>query len=142
MRLPATLAYVVHMYNSTTSDISVSVLPVYIDERSKPAKGQYFWAYRVVIQNQSSKTVQLISRYWHIRDGNGKVQEVSGSGVVGEKPVIEPGQSYEYTSGCPLKTTSGIMSGHYMMKTPEGKILKIAIPTFSLDLPDAQPTFN
>ena len=142
LRLQPDLAYVVRMYNTITSDISVSVLPVYIVERSKPGQSQYYWAYRVVIKNESSEAIQLISRYWHIRDGNGKVQEVSGAGVVGEKPMIEPGQSYEYTSGCPLKTSSGIMAGHYTMQKSDGSLVNITIPTFSLDLPDAQPTVN
>ncbi len=130
------------MYNSITSDISVSVLPVYIDERSKPEDSRYFWAYRVVIENKSGEPVQLVSRYWHITDGNGQVEEVSGRGVVGEQPVIKPGSSFEYTSGCPLETPSGIMVGHYVMKRPEGAIFKVAIPAFSLDLPDCQPTYN
>jgi ApaG protein len=130
------------MYNSITCDISVSVLPVYIDERSKPEDSRYFWAYRVVVENRSNESVQLLSRYWHITDGNGLVEEVSGAGVVGEQPVLKPGESYEYTSGCPLDTPSGIMVGHYMMKKQDGVTIKIAIPAFSLDLPDNHPTYN
>jgi ApaG protein len=136
------LAYAGDMYNSITSDISVSVLPVYIDERSKPEEGQYFWAYRVVVENHSRESVQLISRYWHITDGNGLVEEVNGAGVVGEQPELKPGESYEYTSGCPLDTPSGIMVGHYIMKRQDGVSIKVAIPAFSLDLPDYQPTYN
>jgi len=130
------------MYNSITSDISVSVLPVYIDERSKPEEGRYFWAYRVVVENRSSESVQLISRYWHITDGNGQVEEIRGAGVVGEQPVLKPGGSFEYTSGCPLDTPSGIMVGHYVMKKQDGAVVNVAIPAFSLDLPDCQPTYN
>jgi ApaG protein len=130
------------MYNSITCDISVSVLPVYIDERSKPEDGRYFWAYRVVVENRSNESIQLLSRYWHITDGNGLVEEVSGAGVVGEQPVLKPGESYEYTSGCPLDTPSGIMVGHYMMKKQDGVTVKVAIPAFSLDLPDNHPTYN
>ncbi|MCF6322442.1 MAG: Co2+/Mg2+ efflux protein ApaG [Rhizobiaceae bacterium] len=130
------------MYNSITSDISVSVLPVYIDERSKPEDSRYFWAYRVVVENRSGEPVQLVSRYWHITDGNGHVEEVSGAGVVGEQPLIKPGGSFEYTSGCPLDTPSGIMAGHYVMKRPDDSIFEVAIPAFSLDLPDCQPTYN
>ena len=129
------------MYNSITSDISVSVLPVYIDERSKPEENHYFWAYRVVVENSSSDTFQLISRYWHITDGNGAVEEVKGAGVVGEQPILNPGDTYEYTSGCPLKTPSGIMVGHYIMKRQDGVSLKVAIPAFSLDLPDFNPSY-
>ena len=130
------------MYNSITRDISVSVLPVYIDERSKPEENQYFWAYRVVVENRSGETVQLVSRYWHITDGNGKIEEVSGPGVVGEKPILKHGDSYEYTSGCPLETASGIMVGHYVMKRQDGISIKVAIPAFSLDLPDFHPIYN
>ncbi len=136
------LAYVVDMYNSITSDISVSVLPVYIDERSKPEEGMYFWAYRVVVENRSDDSVQILSRHWHITDGNGLVEEVDGAGVVGEQPVIEAGDSFEYTSGCPLDTPSGIMVGHYVVKKADGDTIKVAIPAFSLDLPDFQPTYN
>ncbi len=130
------------MYNSITSDISVSVFPVYVDERSEPDIGRYFWAYRVVIENRSKSTVQLVSRYWHITDGNGVVEEVSGAGVVGEQPILGPGDVYEYTSGCPLGTPSGIMKGHYKMRDQDGNSLDIAIPAFSLDLPDNHPTYN
>jgi ApaG protein len=136
------VSYVGAMYNSVTSDISVSVLPVYIDERSKPDENYYFWAYRVVVENRSHDAVQLISRYWQITDGNGLVEEVSGAGVIGEQPLLKPGESYEYTSGCPLKTTSGIMVGHYIMKRQDGVSIKVAIPAFSLDLPDIHPIYN
>jgi ApaG protein len=136
------LAYVVQMYNLITSDISVSVLPVYIDERSSPEECKYFWAYRVVIENRSDESVQLVSRYWHITDGNGSAEEVNGAGVVGEQPILQPGDTYEYTSGCPLDTPSGIMVGHYVMKKSDLSTFKVAIPAFSLDLPDFQPTYN
>ncbi len=130
------------MYNSITSEISVSVLPVFIDERSDPQNSKYFWAYRVVIENLGTQSIQLISRYWHITDGNGQIEEVSGQGVVGETPVIEPGKSFEYTSGCPLNTPSGIMKGHYVVRNNAGDEISVKIPAFSLDLPDIQPTYN
>ena len=130
------------MYNSITSDISVSVLPVYIDERSNPEEGKYFWAYRVVVENRSPQVIQILSRYWHITNGIGKIEEVTGAGVVGEQPILKPGDSYEYTSGCPLDTPSGIMVGHYVMQKHDGETIKISIPAFSLDLPDNNPTFN
>lgn len=130
------------MYLQTTHDISVNVLPVYIDERSDPERNLYFWAYQVIIQNNSEHTVQLINRYWHITDGNGAIEEVSGEGVVGEQPFIAPGEQYEYTSGCPLKTPSGIMVGHYELQIQNGSIIRVAIPAFSLDLPDANPLYN
>ncbi len=102
----------------------------------------YFWAYRVVVENRSDDSVQILSRHWHITDGNGLIEEVDGAGVVGEQPVIEAGDSFEYTSGCPLDTPSGIMVGHYVVKKADGDTIKVAIPAFSLDLPDFQPTYN
>lgn len=129
------------MYRKHTHDILVSVLPVYIDERSDPDRNLYFWAYRVQIENQSGRPVQLISRYWHITNALGSIEEVSGEGVVGEQPVINPGETYEYTSGCPLDTPSGIMMGHYIMVSGDDQ-LTVDIPAFSLDLPDAEPVIN
>lgn len=130
------------MYRKSTHDIEISVLPVYIDERSDPDADRYFWAYRVQILNQGDRPVQLISRYWHITDATGRVEEVSGEGVVGEQPVLEPGIQYEYTSGCPLATPSGIMVGHYEMRCENGSMIRVDIPAFSLDLPDADPVYN
>lgn len=130
------------MYREITNDIIVNVLPVYIDERSDPERNLYFWAYRVTIQNDSLQSVQLLNRYWHITDANGAIEEVSGEGVVGEQPVIPAGKQYEYTSGCPLKTPSGIMVGHYELQKQDGSLIKVAIPAFSLDLPDANPVYN
>lgn len=130
------------MFHAETHDIRVSVMPVYIDERSSPDEDRYFWAYRVSIQNKGRSTVQLISRYWHIVDGKGREQVVEGEGVVGEQPVLQPGESYEYTSGCPLTTPSGFMEGHYIMADSRGETLKVRIPQFSLDLPDERPSIN
>ena len=125
------------MYRAETRQIRVSVMPVYIDERSAPAENRYFWAYQVTIENNGGNTVQLLSRYWHIVDANGAVEEVRGPGVVGEQPVLGPGDSYEYTSGCPLTTPSGFMSGTYTMTDELGERFDVAIPAFALDLPDA-----
>lgn len=130
------------MYRKTTHDIEVSVLPVYIDERSDPDRNLYFWAYRVQIANHGNQAVQLVNRYWHITDALGAVEEVAGEGVVGEQPVIQPGEIYDYTSGCPLTTPSGIMVGHYEMRLQDGEMARVAIPAFSLDLPDAEPVIN
>lgn len=130
------------MFKATTHGVSVTVMPVYIDERSNPAASQYFWAYRVVIENNSDKTVQLMTRYWHITDSNGHVEEVNGDGVIGEQPTLNPGQNFSYTSGCPLSTASGIMVGYYMMQDETGEMLKIEIPAFPLDLPDLSPVIN
>lgn len=130
------------MYHETTHEITVSVLPVFIDERSDPQAGTYFWAYRVFIRNEGREPVTLLSRYWHITDANGRVEEVAGEGVVGEQPRIVPGEEHEYTSGCSLGTSSGFMKGHYIMQTDAGRQLRIIIPAFSLDLPDVNPVLN
>lgn len=130
------------MYTAVTRGIEVNVVPTFILERSDPDEGVYFWAYRVVIFNDGDQAVQIVSRYWQIIDANGKVKEVSGAGVVGEQPVLGKGDSYEYSSGCPLATESGIMQGHYCAKTESGETFNVLIPAFSLDLPDYSPTFN
>ncbi len=130
------------MYSKTTHRINVSVLPVFIDERSDPARNHYFWAYQVTIINNNPFTVKLISRYWHITDANGAIEEVSGSGVVGEQPTLLRDGKFEYTSGCPLKTPSGIMVGHYEFEIEGSQMIRVDIPAFSLDLPDAEPIYN
>jgi ApaG protein len=130
------------MYSATTRDIEVQVEPFYLEDRSDPAANRYVWAYRVTIDNQSDEFVQLLSRYWHITDGDGRVVEVRGPGVVGDQPELEPGDSYQYTSGCPLSTPSGIMVGRYTMRNARGELFDIAIPAFSLDLPGGRRTMN
>lgn len=123
------------MYSAITREIRVQVEPIYLDDQSEPDDAQYVWAYRVQIENEGTETVQLLTRYWHITDGMGRVQEVRGAGVVGEQPVLSPGESYEYTSGTPLPTPSGIMKGSYQMSTPSGEKFDIEVPAFSLDCP-------
>ena len=123
------------MYSAVTREIRVQVEPIYLDDQSEPDEAQYVWAYRVQIENEGTETVQLLSRYWHITDGMGRVQEVRGAGVIGEQPVLNPGESYEYTSGTPLPTPSGIMKGSYQMSTPSGEKFDIEVPAFSLDCP-------
>ena len=123
------------MYSAVTREIRVQVEPIYLDDQSEPDDAQYVWAYRVQIENEGTETVQLLTRYWHITDGMGRVQEVRGAGVVGEQPVLSPGDRYEYTSGTPLPTPSGIMKGSYQMSTPSGEKFDIEVPAFSLDSP-------
>jgi ApaG protein len=130
------------MYRAVTRQIEVSVEPFYLPDRSAPEESRYFWAYRVTIDNQSAELVQLLSRYWHITDGVGRTEEVRGPGVVGEQPELGPGDSYQYTSGCPLSTPSGIMVGHYTMRNKRGETFDVAIPAFSLDLPGTRHTVN
>lgn len=130
------------MYSAVTRNIEVNVEPFYLADRSDPGEGRYVWAYRVTIDNQSDDFVKLLSRYWHITDGTGRVEEVRGPGVVGEHPELNPGDSYQYTSGCPLPTPSGIMVGSYTMRNGRGETFDIDIPAFSLDIPDKERTVN
>ena len=129
-------------YAETTRAIRITVRPIYLADQSSPANGHYVFAYQVKIENQGQDTVQLRSRYWRITDGNGNVKEVRGAGVVGEQPTLAPGQSFEYTSGTPLPTASGIMVGTYQMVTEAGEKFEVAIPAFSLDAPDAARRLN
>ncbi len=123
------------MYRSTTRNIEVEVEPFYLDDRSEPEEGRYFWGYRITIVNNSDDAVQLMARYWRITDAVGRVEEVRGPGVVGEQPELNPGDSFQYTSGCPLRTSSGFMVGSYTMRTEAGELFEIDIPPFPLDLP-------
>jgi ApaG protein len=123
------------MYAETTRSITVTVRSFYLEDQSSPTDNHFVWAYHVRIENKGSETVQLRRRYWRITDGRGRVQEVRGAGVVGEQPILAPGESFEYTSGTPLATPSGIMTGTYEMETRSGEHFEIAIPAFSLDSP-------
>ena len=123
------------MYNRTTRSIHISVKPVYLDDQSEPDEDHYVWACQVRIENQGSHKVQLLNRHWRITDAGGRVKEVKGAGVVGEQPVLEPGESFEYTSGTPLSTPSGIMVGTYQMTDGMGDVFDVDIPAFSLDSP-------
>jgi ApaG protein len=130
------------MFSQTTHDIAVSVVPIFLEEESRPDEGHFFWAYRIQIDNLSPSAVRLLTRYWRIIDGNGRVEEVHGDGVVGEQPLIKPGANYRYTSGCPLPTPHGIMSGHYMMRTTDNALIRVEIPAFSLDSPSTGRSLN
>jgi ApaG protein len=123
------------MYAQTTHGIEVSVTPIYLEDESRPEENHFFWAYRITIANHSANPVKLLARYWRIVDGTGRVEEVHGEGVVGEQPLIKSGSSYQYTSGCPLATPHGIMSGHYTMRTSDSALIVVEIPAFSLDIP-------
>jgi ApaG protein len=123
------------MYKETTRSITVTVKPIYLEDQSSPAENHYVWAYQVRIENHGGETVQLRRRHWRITDALGRVQEVRGAGVVGEQPVLNPGDAFEYTSGTPLPTPSGIMVGSYEMET-------VAIPAFSLDSPHQTVRLN
>jgi ApaG protein len=130
------------MYETVTRGIRIRVTPQYLEEQSTPEESEFFWAYTVDIANESEETVQLRSRVWRITDGQGRTEEVRGPGVVGETPVIQPGNSFSYTSGCPLRTPSGIMVGSYQMVDAKGQLFDVEIPAFSLDSPFAVRSVN
>ncbi len=123
------------IYERVTRGIRVAVRPAFLDDQSDPEASRYLWSYTVTIENKSPETVQLMSRYWHITDAVGHIQEVRGPGVVGAQPVLEPGQVFEYTSGCPLPTASGAMAGKYQMKAASGEAFEAEIPAFLLESP-------
>lgn len=123
------------MYHETTQSIRVTVEPFYLEDQSSPSDNHFVWAYQVRIENTGADTVRLVNRYWRITDSLGRVQEVRGAGVVGEQPTLKPGESFEYTSGTPLPTPSGIMVGTYEMESASGQRFDVAVPAFSLDSP-------
>jgi ApaG protein len=123
--------------DATTRGVRVQVRTAYLPERSSPADNQYFFTYRVKISNQGEETVQLVSRHWIITDADGRIEEVRGPGVVGEQPVLAPGEAFEYTSFCPLPTPIGSMHGTYQMVTAAGTAFDAEIATFSLAVPHA-----
>ena len=123
------------MYQATTRGVRVTVQPQFMEDRSAPEQNRYFWAYTIEISNLGKTQIQLRSRYWRITDAQGHVEEVRGPGVVGEEPVLKPGASFTYTSGCPLSTPSGIMAGTYQMEDRQGTQFDVEVPAFSLDSP-------
>lgn len=123
------------MYSSVTRSIKVTVQPSYLEDQSSPAESHFVWAYHVRIENEGGDVVQLLNRHWQITDAHGKIQEVRGPGVIGEQPILAPGQSFEYTSGTPLPTPTGFMVGTYEMVTRAGERFDVRIPMFSLDSP-------
>ncbi|SON54125.1 CO2+/MG2+ efflux protein ApaG [Hartmannibacter diazotrophicus] len=130
------------MFRAITHDIEVRVTPVYREDESNPDAGRWFWAYTVEIFNGGSRAVQLLSRRWVITDANGTVQEVEGAGVVGMQPMIAVDERFEYTSGCPLPTSSGFMQGEYHMVDEAGEAFDVVIPAFALDLPNVIRILN
>lgn len=123
------------MYSKTTNGITVSVEPSYLEDQSSPENNQYVWAYRITIENRGNEPARLRSRYWRITDANGVMQEVEGDGVVGEQPLLRPGETFQYTSGAPLGAPGGIMVGTYRMEGQDGRVFTVDIPAFSLDSP-------
>ena len=130
------------MYEAVTENIKVSVRPQFLEGQTKPDESKYVWAYTITVENRGGETVTLLTRHWIITDGFGRRQDVRGDGVVGEQPRLGPGQSFQYTSGCPLATPSGMMVGSYGMITSDGRPFDVAIPAFSLDSPHDQHSVN
>ena len=130
------------MYSEITSSIRVSVEPFYVADQSAPDEGRWVFGYRVRIENEGGESVQLLTRHWKITDGRGRVVEVKGEGVVGEQPLLEPGEAFQYTSGTPLPTPTGIMAGSYQMVTNTGERFDVTIPAFSLDAPGVRRAVN
>lgn len=121
-------------YVQTTDGVTISAQPMFMDDESEPEEHRYLWAYTIRIDNDRADDIELLTRQWRIIDGAGRAENVDGEGVVGEKPVIGPGESFEYTSCCPLKTASGLMDGSYEFSTHAGRE-RIPVPRFSLDSP-------
>jgi ApaG protein len=130
------------MYMAVTHQVKVTVEPTFEPERSDPGEGRYFWRYDIEIANLGDKPVTLMERHWRITDANGRQQEVRGPGVVGKQPIILPGDSFHYASGCPLTTPSGLMVGEYHMVGADGQSFDVAIPAFSLDSPHGERVLN
>ena len=130
------------LYTRTTRDVEISVLPEFLPERSDASEGHYFWAYTIEIANQGETTIQVTDRYWKITDGLGRLEEVRGPGIVGEQPVLQPGDVFRYTSGCPLSTPSGFMTGTYRVVVEGGEEFEAEIPLFSLDSPYLSRVLN
>jgi ApaG protein len=130
------------MYTALTEDILITATPAYCAERSEPAENRYFWTYTIEIANHGKIQVQLLERFWCITDANGRVETVRGPGVVGETPILQPGESFRYTSGCGLGAASGVMSGSYRMVDANGRGFDVEIPAFSLDSPLERRVLN
>ncbi|HEX2525058.1 MAG TPA: Co2+/Mg2+ efflux protein ApaG [Geminicoccus sp.] len=130
------------MYRALTRSIAVSVEPFFVEDQSRPDEQRWVFGYRIRIANQGAEPVQLVGRHWRITDASGRMIEVRGEGVVGEQPRLEPGESFEYTSGTPLATPTGMMLGSYSMVTDGGETFDVRIPAFSLDAPGVTATFH
>ena len=120
---------------ATTDGVTVRVSVSFLPEQSEPERGRWFWAYHIRIENAGPQTVQLLTRHWIITDGRGARHSVEGEGVVGEQPLVPPGGSYDYVSGCPLATPTGAMQGSYRMVAEDGRSFDVAIPRFALHAP-------
>lgn len=129
------MAMTAHPYETETNGVFIRVRPTFVEDQSSPEDDRYLWAYHIEIENRGGRTLQLMTRHWRITDGDGRTQNVDGPGVVGQKPVLRPGGKFEYTSGCPLTTPSGMMQGAYRFEDETGESIEATIPLFALDSP-------
>ena len=141
-RTPAARLKPAPQWIATSHDITVAVRVAFLPEHSNATDNRYAWSYHVIITNHRHERVQLIKRHWQIVDANGNKDDVSGFGVVGEQPIIPPGESYSYSSGCPLPTESGIMFGHYQMTNQQGSSMMVTIPAFPLETPNMKKNLH
>jgi ApaG protein len=120
---------------ATTRGVTVRVSVSFLSDQSEPSRARWFWSYHIRLENEGDRTVQLLTRHWVITDGRGARHEVEGEGVVGEQPILAPGASYDYVSGCPLSTPTGTMRGSYHMACEDGSSFDVEIPQFPLIAP-------
>ena len=130
------------MYSAVTDGVKVTVVPAFLPDQSDPAHERYLWSYEIEIANLGASVVQLVARRWIITDALGRREEVSGAGVVGEQPILRPGEAFRYMSGCPLATPSGMMVGTYRLIDDAGRAFDVAIPAFALESPFARKVLN
>lgn len=136
------MPYIGGMYEAISNRFRVTVRPQFLAGQSNPAEDKFVWAYTITIENLGQVTAQLLTRHWIITDALGHKQEVRGDGVVGEQPTLAPGESFQYTSGCPLSTPSGLMVGSFEMQGENGQHFDITVPAFSLDSPHDKRILN
>mgnify|MGYP005850994255 CR=1 FL=1 len=130
------------VFSQETNEITVKVVPTFLAEHSELGRKEFVWTYNIVIENKSPRRIKLMRRHWSLTDAQGHTEEVMGAGVVGQQPVLEPGQKYTYASHAVLRTSTGFMRGDYDMVDENGSHLKVNIPAFSLDEPYARPILN
>ena len=121
--------------SETTDGVTVRVVTNFLEDQSVPAQARWFWSYHIRLENHRDDPVQLLSRHWKITDGRGNISHIDGDGVIGEQPLLQPGSSHDYVSGCPLPTPSGIMEGHYRFIRADGSTFLVEIPRFRLVAP-------
>ena len=134
--------YKQHVYHSASNDIIITLTPTFMPHHSNIDDSLFVWYYQVQIENRSDSPIQITNRFWKIIDAYSRITEVTGSGIGGEQPILNPNELYEYTSAVPLSTPSGFMSGHYIVESADGNEFNVEIPAFSLDSPYVNQSLN